>query len=165
MKVTVAARWILFMAALAIGVPGGGAFGAAVSDADAIRNLRIQYNQAIEARDAGSFEKFLSPTFVEMSAGGEVTRGAKAVADSYAAAEFRDKTFIAYDRRPDTIDIAPSGRFAVERGHWRARFREPGGSDVGGSGLYQAGWIRMDGGWRIQSEAYARLTCKTKPDC
>jgi ketosteroid isomerase-like protein len=148
-----------------IGVSSTEALGAAVSDVDAIRDLRLQYNHAIELREAGAFVKFLSPTFVEMSGAGEVTSGAKAVADSYAAAEFKDPNFIAYDRQPDTIEVARNERFAVERGHWRGRFRGPSGAEVGASGLYQAGWVRMDGGWRIQSEAYVRLTCKTEPIC
>jgi ketosteroid isomerase-like protein len=151
------------MAVVAIAASQADAAGA--SDADAIRDLRLQYNHAIEMREAGAFAKFLSPTFAEMISTGEVTSGAKAVADSYAAVEFHDPTFIAYDRQPDTIVVAQNGRFAVERGHWHARFRDPSGSEVGGSGFYQAGWVRMDGGWRIQTEAYVHLTCKREPVC
>ena len=151
------------MAFLALAVSRAEASG--VSEADAIRALRLRYNHAIAARDARAFFGLLSPTFVEMVSTGEVTSGARAVAESYAATEFKDPTFIAYDRQPDTITVAPNGRFAVERGHWRARFRGPSGAEVGGSGLYQAGWVRVDGGWRIQTEAYVRLTCKKGRDC
>ena len=158
------------LAVMAIGVSyaaasGAEASGAAVSDADAIRDLRLQYNHVIELREAGAFAKFLSPTFAELSGAGEVIVGAKAVADSYAAMEFKNPAFIAYDRQPDTIEVAQNRRFAVERGHWRARFRDPSGAEVGASGLYQAGWVRMDGGWRIQSEAYVKLTCKRGSIC
>jgi ketosteroid isomerase-like protein len=159
------ARATAILAVMTIGVSSAEASGAAVSDADAIRDLRLGYNHAIELREAGAFVKFLSPTFVEMDSTGAVTIGGKTVADSYAAAEFKDPTFIAYDRHPDTIDVAQNRRFAVERGHWRARFRDPNGAEVGASGLYQAGWVRIDGDWRIQSEAYVRLTCRREPVC
>ena len=148
---------------MALGASRAEASGA--SDADTIRDLRLQYNHAIEMREAGAFAKFLSPTFAELISTGEVTSGAKVVADSYVATEFKDPTFIAYDREPDTIEVAQNGRFAVERGHWRARFRGPGGAEVGGSGFYQAGWVRINGGWRIQTEAYVMLTCKREPVC
>lgn len=133
-------------------------------DAGVIRNLRHEYNLAISSHDAGSFTKFLSPTFVEMASSGEVTRGAGAVAESYAAIEFKDPAFLAYDRRPDTIEVADNGRFAVERGHWRA-IRRGQGREVGASGLYQAGWVHSKGTWRIQSEAYVKMACALNGPC
>lgn len=135
------------------------------SDAGAIRALRLQYNRVIESREAGAFANFLSPTFVELDSTGEVISGAKAVAESYAATEFKDPSFIAYDRQPDAIEVAQNGRFAVERGHWHARFRDPSGAEVGASGLYQAGWVHTGGGWRIQTEAYVKLACKQGDVC
>ncbi len=157
--------WPHAAALLAVVATGGARAEGGEGAAASIRALRLQYNHAIESRDPGAFAKFLSPTFVELTSSGEVTRGAKAVADSYADTEFKDPTFIAYDRRPDTIDVARSGRFAVERGHWRARFRAPGGGEAGATGLYQAGWIKMGDGWRIRTEAYAQMTCKREPAC
>ena len=96
---------------------------AGLSDAEAIRGLRLQYNQVIQQRRPEGFAAFLSPTFTELISTGEVTHGAKAVADSYAADEFKNPNFIAYDRHPDTVVVAKNGLTAVERGHWRARFR------------------------------------------
>ena len=163
---TDAKLWSRLAAILAVLTLGAAPVAApATSDADTIRALRLEYNHVIEARDAAAFSKFLSPTFSEMISTGEVVTGAKAVADSYAVAEFNDPAFIAYDRQPDTIVVAVNGRFAVERGHWRARFRDPGGAEVGATGLYQAGWVHMSDGWRIQTESYVPLTCKREPVC
>jgi len=151
------------LAVMTLGAPQAGASGS--TDADTIRALRLAYNRAIEARDAAAFAKVLSPTVSEMISTGEVVTGATAVAESYAAIEFKDPTFIAYDRQPDTVEVSPNGRFAAERGHWRARYRAADGSEVSGSGVYQAGWIRTGAGWRIQTEAYVQFTCKREPDC
>jgi ketosteroid isomerase-like protein len=138
---------------------------AGVVDTDTIRDLRLQYNHAIESRDANAFLKFLSPTFVEMISTCEVTQGASAVANSYASTEFKDPAFIAYDRQPDVIEVSQNGRYATDRGHWNARSRGADRKVVGGSGLYQAGWVRMDAEWRIHTEAYVQLTCPREPAC
>lgn len=66
------------------------------------------------------------------------------MAQSYAGTEFKDPAFIAYDRRPDTVEISADCRRAVERGQWRARFRLPDGGEIGAAGLYQAGWTQLD---------------------
>ena len=87
------------------------------------------------------------------------------LADSYTRSEFKDPKFIAYDRRTDTVQIGAGGSLAVERGHWRARWRAPSGAETGASGLYQAGWAREGGVWRIKTEAYAKLVCADPTSC
>ena len=135
------------------------------ADEAAIRQLRVGYNAVIAARQPDRFAAFVAAGIVEMSSQGEVTRGAQPLAESYASQEFKDPSFIAYDRRTDTVQVSADGTLAVERGHWRARRRAAGGGETGGGGLYQAGWIKQGGAWRIQTEAYASLACGTSAKC
>jgi ketosteroid isomerase-like protein len=124
-----------------------------------IRALRIQYNDTIERRDVEGFANVLSPTFVELLSSGSVTTNAVAVAESYRAIEFQDPAFIAYDRHTDTVDISSNGALAVERGRWAARYHGQNGDELRGCGRYQAGWVRADGRWLIQTESYVDLSC------
>lgn len=133
-------------------------------DVATIRAARLAYNAVIAGRQADRFPDFVAGDVVQLSSNGAIVTGAAPLAASYAGREFQDPAFIAYDRQPDTIEVAPNGRFAVERGHWRGRFRTAGGGETGNRGLYQAGWVRTPAGWRIRTEAYVKLVCAT-PDC
>ena len=73
--------------------------------------------------------------------------------------EFQDPAFIAYDRRTDWVEVSSDGRLAVERGRWAARHRGQGGDVLRACGAYQAGWVRTDDRWRVQTEAYVDLGC------
>ena len=134
-------------------------------DVAAVRARRLAYNQALAERRAADLPGFMMPGFVQLSSNGNLTVGAEKIRDGYAGAEFRDPAFIAYDRQPDSIQISANGRFAIERGHWRGRFRDGKGGETGNSGLYQAGWLKQDGVWRVRTEHYLRLTCASESDC
>jgi ketosteroid isomerase-like protein len=137
-----------------------GASASHAQDAEAeIRDLRLRYNDIIERRDVDGFTDILSPTFAELLGSGSVTTGATAVTASYGAIEFRDPAFVAYDRHTDSVEVSSSGRLAVERGHWAARYRGPDGDERCACGGYQAGWVWADDRWRIQTEAYVDLGC------
>jgi ketosteroid isomerase-like protein len=133
-------------------------------DVAEIRRLRIAYNEALEARDVAAVREFLAPEMVELS-GVSVQAGSNAVARSYAEQEFQDPAFIAYDRITDSIELAGDGLTAAERGHWRGRYRQPDGSVDGNRGVYQAGWTKRDGRWRIRTESYIQLHCAPRSTC
>lgn len=130
-----------------------------------IRERRLAYTAAIKARRPDLMHNFIAPEMVQLSSNGETMIGRDAVVQSYSEVEFRDPAFIVYERTPDAITISDNGRFAAERGHWRGRFRLPGGRIGGNSGLYQAGWIKRDGRWWIRTESYVRLHCSNEKDC
>jgi len=129
-----------------------------------IRRLRIAYNEALSRRDGAGVPDFLAPDMVELS-GVSVQVGREAVARSYAEQEFQDPAFIAYDRITDTIELSSDGMTAAERGHWRGRSRQPDGSIDGNRGVYQAGWTKRDGRWRIRTESYIQLHCARRSGC
>jgi YVTN family beta-propeller protein len=79
---------------------------------------------------------------------------AKALAKSYAGAEFRDPNFAAYVRIPTSITIAADGLHAAERGHWTAVDKPP---ERVRSGTYLASWKKVAGSWKIVYEAYVAL--------
>ena len=149
---------LLLVSALAGAAPAG-------NDRGQIRERRLAYTAAIEARQPEMMRRFLAEDMVQLSSNGEVIAGREAVIQSYSEHEFRNPTFILYERTPDTVAISYNGRFAVERGHWRGRFRLPGGKTAGNSGLYQAGWIKRQGNWLIRTESYVRLHCADGNDC
>jgi len=137
----------------------------AADDAAQVRERRLAYGAAIAARQPDRMRDVIAADMVQLSSNGQVQAGRDAIVASYAASEFTDPAFIAYERIPDSVDISANGRFAVERGHWRGRFRQPDGTVTGNSGLYQAGWIKRDGVWLIRTESYVRLTCASESDC
>jgi len=139
--------------------------GPILTDRDQIRERRLAYTAAIQARRPDLMRSFLAPEMVQLSSNGEFQSGRDATVLTYSKHEFRDPGFIVYERIPDTIDISDNGRFAVERGHWRGRFRQPNGGITGNSGLYQAGWIKRGGTWLIRTESYVRLHCAEEKDC
>jgi ketosteroid isomerase-like protein len=129
-----------------------------------IRRLRIAYNEALSQRNGAAVREFLAPEMVELS-GVSVQTGSNAVARSYAEQEFQNPAFVAYDRITDSIELASDGLTAAERGHWRGRYRQPDGSIDGNRGVYQAGWTKRDGRWRIRTESYIQLECARPPNC
>lgn len=137
----------------------------APKDSRQIRERRMAYTVAIQARQPELMRRFLAEDMVQLSSNGEVIAGRETVVQSYAAHEFRNPAFIVYERTPDKVAISDNGRFAVERGHWRGRFRLPGGKITGNTGLYQAGWIKREGAWLIRTESYVRLHCSDENDC
>lgn len=141
------------------------AAGPASTDRDQVRARRFAYSAAIEARRPDLMRNFLAPEIAQLSSDGQAAIGRDNVLQSYSAFEFRNPNFILYERVPDAIDISEDGRFAVERGHWRGRFRQRNGGVTGNSGLYQAGWIKRDGTWFIRTESYVRLHCADEKDC
>lgn len=162
---TLALLLAVFAAPAAIALPATDQEAIETTEAEAVRGRRLAYNRVIADRRPDAMADFLTPGFVQLSSNGAITIGADNVRARYADEEFRNPAFIAYDRQPDTVAISANGRFAIERGHWRSRFRDAKGGETGNTGLYQAIWIRQDGVWRIRTESYGRLTCASESDC
>ena len=138
---------------------------AARNDKDQIRERRLSYTAAIQSRRPDLMADYVAEDMVQLSSNGDMVVGAKEIIRSYAEHEFRNPNFLAYERTPDTVAISDNGRFGVERGHWRGRFRVPGGGVSGNAGLYQAGWIKRAGVWWVRTESYVRMHCANESDC
>lgn len=138
---------------------------AMASDIDEIKAARAAYGAAIAAHAPERFGTVLHKDFVESASSGVTRGGAEAVAASYAGGEFKDPAFITYERTPESIEVSPNGKLAVERGHWQARLRNPAGGVEGNAGAYQAGWVKQDGRWQLRTESYVKLTCASITPC
>lgn len=138
---------------------------AARDDKGQIRERRLAYTAAIQSRRPDLMAGFITEDMVQLSSNGDMVVGGKEVIKSYSEHEFRNPDFVVYERTPDTVTISDNGRFGVERGHWRGRFRVPGGGVTGNAGLYQAGWIKRGGIWLVRTESYVRLHCANENDC
>lgn len=138
---------------------------AAPSDDDLIRALRRANNAAIAARDTAAAMAAMAPGIVLVDSAGAVYVGAKPLTDDYAAHEFRDPSFIAYDRVTDRVEVSAKGRFAAEYGHWTGRHRRPDGGETQTTGVYLSEWVKVDGAWKIQTESYVGLGCGQMTTC
>jgi hypothetical protein len=137
----------------------------AASDEDVIRALRRANNAAIAARDSAATMAAMAPSIVLVDSAGTVFIGNKTLTDDYAAHEFNDPTFIAYDRVTERVDVSAKGGFAAEYGRWTARNRLPGGGERQKSGVYLSEWVKVEGTWKIQTESYVGLGCGQMATC
>ncbi len=138
---------------------------ASPQDVEVIRALRFASNAAIASHDKAGLMSSMAPGFTLLDSRGGFLSGAEKSADDYAAVEFKDPAFIAYERTPEAIGLSPTGAHATERGHWLARRRLPGGGEKQAGGTYLAGWVKSDGQWKIETEAYVQLDCGAMPAC
>ncbi len=138
---------------------------AAPPDEDVIRALRRANNAAIAAHDIVATRAAMAPGIVLVDSAGTVFIGAKPLMDDYAAHEFRDPSFIAYDRITERVEVSAKGSSAAEYGRWTGRTRLPGGGENQKSGVYLSEWGKVEGAWKIQTESYVRLGCGQMATC
>jgi hypothetical protein len=129
-----------------------------------IRERRLGYNHAIADRRPDLFEGFLTPDFVEVYGKAMVNKGAALIARDYAEHVFNDPNFVSYDRRTDMIEFNREHDRAAEHGRFTAH-EKSGSGEVCQDGVYQAGWVKIGGVWRIQTEAYIALTKRGEKPC
>lgn len=130
-----------------------------------IRVLRAQSNAAIAAHDAAALRLLLADDYYGISGTrGTLDSGAAATAQSYAEDEFRDGTFVAYERSPQRIVIARSGHRAAESGRWVGIWHKPDGT-MRKTGIYLAMWLPVGDSWRLKSESFVALDCTGSASC
>jgi ketosteroid isomerase-like protein len=150
----------------AVAVIAGGVAAQAAEDPVAIvRGLRAESNAAIAAHDAKRLRPLLADDYrgIQGTSGGLDTGGA-ATARTYENEEFRDPTFVTYERIADKVTIAGSGRRIGESGHWVGTWRKADGL-MRKTGDYLAVWTVSKGQWRLRSESFVTLSCTGSSDC
>lgn len=118
----------------------------------AIRARRAQSNAAIAARDAAATVSFMAPDVTVAVAGGPVLSGREVSRRAFAQ-QMAEPGFRGYVRTPVSVEVAPDGATATERGTW------VGSWQVGlrlerQRGSYVAEWRRAGGAWCIASEIF-----------
>ncbi|GAB3697132.1 hypothetical protein GCM10027592_20960 [Spirosoma flavus] len=133
------------------------------TDVASIRALRLQSNQAIEARKLQTFGETMLPDIqVTRGSGSHVSSRDSVLAS--VAPQFKDPNFMGYIRTTERIDISTSAPLAAEHGHWTGRFRRPDGIQII-TGTYLSMWRKTDAGWKIQSELFISLNCTGSEAC
>jgi hypothetical protein len=138
----------------------------AAEDAVAIvRSLRAESNAAIAAHDAKRLRPLLADDYRGIQGtSGALDSGGAATARSYGNEEFRDPSFVSYERIPDKVTMAGSGRRIGESGHWVGTWRKADGI-MRKTGDYLAVWTVSNGQWRLRSETFVTLSCSGSSDC
>lgn len=137
--------------------------GSGTRDEVAIRTLRAQSNQAIQARDLNGFGQTMMPDIDVTRGSGTHISGRDSVLASVAP-QFKDATFLGYIRTTDSIQVSTSSPLAAEHGHWTGRFQRPDGIQTI-TGTYLSMWRKTDAGWKIRSELFVSLGCTGSADC
>jgi Domain of unknown function (DUF4440) len=130
-----------------------------------VRALRAESNAAIAARDAKRLRKIFTDDYAGIQGtSGALDSGGDATAQSYADVEFKDPTFVRYQRNPGSVQRAKSGKRIAESGRWEGIWRKADGLMVK-SGVYLARWVPTDGTWRLKSELFVTLDCRGSVSC
>ena len=150
---------------LTVGCMGESNGSTAETPASIVRALRAQYNAAIAAHDAVRLRTFLLDDYhLIMGSSGDVDSRADAAARGYAEEEFKDPTFVTYQRTPTSVVIAASGKRIAETGRFEGVWRKPDGT-MRRTGIYLAMWVPSAGSWRLKSEAFVTLRCRGSAAC
>jgi hypothetical protein len=130
-----------------------------------VRSLRAESNAAIAAHDAKRLRPLLADDYRGIQGtSGALDSGGAATARSYGNEEFRDPSFVSYERIPDKVTMAASGRRIGESGHWVGTWRKADGI-MRKTGDYLAVWTVSNGQWRLRSETFVTLSCSGSSDC
>jgi hypothetical protein len=118
---------------------------------DAIRARRRLTNKLIAQHEAERLRPFFAPEVKVIVGDGGLITGADAVIAAFQA-QFRDPTFVTYERTPELVEIDQTGLRAAESGRWVGSWRV-----AQMSGVYLAAWRKVVGQWVIESETFVTL--------
>jgi ketosteroid isomerase-like protein len=118
---------------------------------DAIRARRKLTNKLIAGHDAARLKPFFASDMVLIPGEGGVLLGAAAVLEAFAS-QFRDPSFVTYERTTQDVRLDADEARAAETGSWVATWK-----DATSSGTYLAVWRTATGQWVIESELYVSL--------
>jgi ketosteroid isomerase-like protein len=129
----------------------------ASEDADSIRSLRAESNQAIAAHDVDAIISLLDDEYVITASSGDTIQGRAKNAESWTG-HFADFPDVVYVRTPAEVNISEAFPVAIETGTWvGSMMTEHGKLEKGGQ--YTAGWRKVAGVWKIRSELFVALYC------
>lgn len=127
-----------------------------MSDENAIRQQRKRTNKLIADHEAERLRPFFDPKVTVIAGDGSVVSGIDELIRRFESF-FADPTFIAFERKAETVILDKAGTRASERGDWIASWHGPSGTMTGG-GQYQAVWKKAQNQWVLESEHFIALT-------
>ena len=144
--------------AIVLGVMAGAACAPATvnqaSDAQTIRNLGNDWQRAIAARDVERIVALHAPDAISMSSNSPAATGSTAIRASYAGLVNLPGLSLAWV--PTRIDVV-SPAVANEYGTYTMSFDGPQGR-VNDRGNYATVWHKIDGQWRVATDATVSST-------
>ena len=127
------------------------------SDEGVIRQLRASSNAAIARHDTGGIGAILAENVVVVTSNSVHGIG-RATNLQRLADQFRTRSDVVYERKPDEVRVFAPWGMASERGRWTGSWTDTDGKiQIGGS--YFAKWRRVNGRWLVESETYVPETC------
>ena len=127
-----------------------------MSDENAIRQQRKRTNKLIADHEAERLRPFFDPKVTVIAGDGSVVSGIDQLIRRFESF-FADPTFIAFERKTETVILDRKAARASERGDWVASWHGPSGTMTGG-GQYQAVWKKAQNQWVLESEHFIALT-------
>ncbi|WP_460934642.1 YybH family protein [Spirosoma humi] len=135
----------------------------AKADEARIRALRLQSNEAIQARDLAGFGKTMRPDIDVTRGSGSHVTGRDSVLASVSV-QLADQSFLGYVRMTDSVQVSTSAPLAAEQGHWVGRFQRADGIQTI-TGVYLTMWQKDSADWKIRSELFVSLACTGSAAC
>ena len=124
-------------------------------EAQAIREERRLFNEAIAAHDARHVGECWLPDVQVSTSDGRPLVGREAVQRAFEQF-FADPSFITFTRTPTEIKISEDGRTAAEAGEWVGQWHNVEGLRTR-RGNYLASWHKQGKRWLLQAELFVPL--------
>lgn len=128
------------------------------ADAEKIRALRAQSNDAIARHDVPGIIALLDDDFHVTVGNGGMLQGRDKTAAAFIQ-QFQEFSDVAYVRSIESVEISTSDPLAAEIGTWVGTWTTPRGPLRTG-GRYAAAWHKRAGVWKIRSELFVTLFCE-----
>ena len=148
----------VWLISVSMSVAIGGIAAYANDDADTIRALRLQSNEAIRQHNVGAIGSYLHDDYVITISTGAIERSRDDHVRGFRQ-HFSEYPDVIYIRTPDKITLSEAYPLAIEQGTWVGRKTTENGKLENG-GEYTAAWRRTDSGWSIYSELFVALYCE-----
>ncbi len=130
----------------------------AQEDAERIRMLRSESNEAIARHDVPAILSFLDDEVHVTAGSGAMIDGAEAMGAAFAQ-QFESYDDVVYVRTPGSVEVSTSRPAAAEVGTWVGTWVAPSGA-VRTGGHYAAYWRKRGDSWVIRSELFVTLYCE-----
>jgi ketosteroid isomerase-like protein len=127
-------------------------------DEKAIRQARLESNEAIARHDVPGILAELEPEYRVSASTGTFFDGREAMGRAFAGvfAQFSDAQYV---RTTETVELSTAGPYAAETGEWVGRWTTPDGPHRTG-GRYIAYWRKSGDTWLVHAALYVPLYCE-----
>ncbi|MGI8498242.1 MAG: SgcJ/EcaC family oxidoreductase [Gemmatimonadaceae bacterium] len=150
MTQTIRGRTLVAIAALTVAGCAHPAMVDRQSEEQAIRAAGAEWMRNIASRDIDKIIALHAPDATVMNPNSPSVTGSAAVRSAYA--DMLKMAGLSLTWTPTQIRVAESGELATEIGTYRMSFDGPGGK-VNDSGSYTTTWRKIDGRWRVATDA------------